>query len=185
MLHWNELRYSDDGKNLIINVSVNTEEYFQDVFISKITIDNQDTYIDNGPSATPKYTQETEAVKDLQLELPLNTLGLDSCKDILFIYVETEGTPSIDTPCNMDIPKILGVVYNSKGIYNGIMCYIKEIENDCIISKNLIDSLLKYKALLLSIKTQNYGLTVKYWNKFFVSGLPNNISNSLKCNCYG
>ena len=65
-----------------------------------------------------------------------------------------------------------------------MLCYIRQIENECEIPKNFIDSILKYKALELSVRTGNYPLAIKYWNKYFSNSNPN-ISTIKTCNCYG
>lgn len=59
MLHFNELKITPDNKYLIIDVSVDTDEYFNNIEIDKIIIDNQDTYSASGPSSTPLYTYST------------------------------------------------------------------------------------------------------------------------------
>ena len=59
MLHFNELKITPDNKYLIIDVSVDTDEYFNNIEIDKIIIDNQDTYSARGPSSTPLYTYST------------------------------------------------------------------------------------------------------------------------------
>lgn len=56
MLHFNELKITPDNKYLIIDVSVDTDEYFNNIEIDKVIIDNQDTYSTSGPSSTPLYT---------------------------------------------------------------------------------------------------------------------------------
>lgn len=56
MLTFKELRITPTGKNLIIDVSVDPENYYDDVFIDSIVIDTQNTYVPNGPSSNPIYT---------------------------------------------------------------------------------------------------------------------------------
>lgn len=58
MLHFNELRISLDNKYLIIDVSVDSQNWYDKVVIDSIIIDNQDTYILNGPSSNPIYCYE-------------------------------------------------------------------------------------------------------------------------------
>ncbi len=53
MIHFNELRITEDNKYLIIDVSVDSDSCFDDVTLDTIIVDNQDTYVDNGPSSNP------------------------------------------------------------------------------------------------------------------------------------
>lgn len=56
MLHFKELRIESTGKHLIIDVSVDPQDYYEGVILDSIIIDNQDTYVPNGPSSNPIYT---------------------------------------------------------------------------------------------------------------------------------
>lgn len=216
MVHFNDLRFSKDSKYLIIDAAIDSQNFYEDVLLDSIIIDNQDTFVSNGPSSNPIYTYKivdiddkvyatpencncspvrveddsycfvegTSTMKQVRLEIPLSLYGIDPYKDMLFVYVIASGTPSADTPCGLDNSKIMGTVVNLKYIYDNMLCYIRQIENECEIPKNFIDSILKYKALELSVRTGNYPLAIKYWNKYF-SNSNSNISIIKTCNCYG
>lgn len=55
MVNFNEFRITSDGRTLVIDVSIINHPYCEDVYIDKIQIDNQDTYIGTGPSEEPVY----------------------------------------------------------------------------------------------------------------------------------
>ena len=216
MVHFNDLRFSKDSKYLIIDAAIDSQNFYEDVLLDSIIIDNQDTFVSNGPSSNPIYTYKivdiddkvyatpencncspvrvedgsycfvegTGTMKQVRLEIPLSLYGINPYKDMLFVYVIASGTPSADTPCGLDNSKIMGTVVNLKYIYDNMLCYIRQIENECEIPKNFIDSILKYKALELSIRTGNYPLAIKYWNKYLSNSNPN-ISTIKTCNCYG
>lgn len=215
MVHFNDLRFSKDSKYLIIDAAIDSQNFYEDVLLDSIIIDNQDTFVSNGPSSNPIYTYKatdldkvyaipencncspvrvedgsycfvegTGTMKQVRLEIPLSLYGIDPYKDMLFVYVIASGTPSADTPCGLDNSKIMGTVVNLKYIYDNMLCYIRQIENECEIPKNFIDSILKYKALELSIRTGNYPLAIKYWNKYLSNSNPN-ISTIKTCNYYG
>lgn len=216
MLHWNELRYSKDNKYLIIDVAVDSQDFYEEVVLRNIIIDNQDTYVPNGPSSTPIYSYEVPdmydktystpedcncnpvrveedesycftygltSMKHIRLELQLSTLGIDPCKDILFVYAIAEGTPAADTPCGLDNSKIMGTVINLQGIYNGMLSYIREMERDCNIPKGFIDAILKFKAIEVGVRTGNYPLVIEYWKKFYSTKECKPSYNN--CGCYG
>lgn len=201
MIHFNELRITEDNKYLIIDVSVDSDSCFNDVTLDTIIIDNQDTYVDNGPSSnpvlsinakenyskvlveesccyTPVYVESQEYecyVKDgknIRVLVRLDEYNIKST-DMLFVYVMTEGTPS----CNVDKSYILGTVVNLYSIYAKAMDYIREVECVCSTPKHFVDFILRLKALELCIKTGNYTQAIKYWNRL-------NINPSNEC-CYG
>lgn len=208
MLHFNTLRYSNNGKNIIIDVAVNDELYYKDVYIDSIIIDTQDTYIDNGPSSNAIFTYKVPEIskvytediipvktedksqvyikngytrKHVRLEIPVKSLGIYADKSMLFVYAVATGKAAIDTPCGMDNTITLGTIINIANIYNYLISYIREIEEDCSKPNNFIDLMLRYKALELSIKTGNYILAIKYWRRFFQNIKVINKS----CKCYG
>lgn len=177
MIQFNELRITPEDQRLIIDVSVKDLEYYTDVYIDTIIVDNQDTYISTGPSSSPIYYYEDEVSSDevvterenkrIRIELP-STIIANLNKDLFFVYVTTKGTPSADTPCGMDNTVTVGVVFDLYRLQQLYMQYIKEIEHDnCEISKEFIDQILRYKALKLSLLTGNNVQAVKYWKKFF------------------
>lgn len=55
MVKFNELKVTNDGKYLIIDVSIKDLQYYTDVYLDEIIIDTQDTYVDNGPSKSPAF----------------------------------------------------------------------------------------------------------------------------------
>lgn len=92
MLHFNELRITPDNRHLIIDVSVDKQDYFQDVILESIVIDTQDTYVPNGPSSNPVYTYNVEEQYDLTYSLPencnCNPVREDEDKSYCFTYGE-------------------------------------------------------------------------------------------------
>ena len=191
MIQFNKLKITQDGKSLIINASVKNLSYYTNVLIGSIIIDNQDTYSASGPSNNCIY-QNSFAGKDNGMGLKninitisakelLNHNG-DLNNDILYVYLIAVGTPSADTPCGMDNVNTLGVALNLRHIYNNGINYIKQVESTCEIPRDFIDFILRYKALDLALKTENYIQANKYWNKFFKN---NNVVslNTNSCGC--
>ena len=95
--------------------------------------------------------------------------------------VGTTGIPSPATPCGMDNMITLGTVVDLFPIYCKTISYLKELNSSCSIPKNLIDMILRLKALELSLKTGNYIQAIEYWNKYFIN-IGTNI-NSTSCGC--
>lgn len=126
---------------------------------------------------------EGNGEKKVRLELDSKTLGVSLCDTLFFVYVVAKGTPSADTPCGMDNQTTMGVVANLYPFYRTMVNYMKEVEDSCAIPKNFIDSLLRFYALELSIRTGHYTQAIKYWNKFFKDIKSRTINTG--CRCYG
>ena len=208
MIHYNNLYITEDSKCLVIDVAIDDESYYENIYLDKIAIDTQDTYVPNGPSDKAKiftirkesldkvyadgkeiyvddhyiYVQGTDKLKHIKLYLTTQDLEVNLSKDMLFVYTIATGTPAPDTPCNCDVNKILSIVYNDYEVYKSIIPLVKEISNECNNSVAFINKELQLKAIEYAIKSGNYLLAIKYWRKYFMNNI--NIV-SKKCNCNG
>ena len=187
MIEFKELRVTPDGKTLIIDAAVKDLSYYDNVYIKSVTIDTQDTYSESGSSTNPIFYYEVASVSDenkkrIRLELNNTVLG-DITGNMFFVYITVKGTPAADTPCGLDNVTTLGVTADLYPFYRSSVNYMKELENECEPSKNFIDSLLKFKAFELSIRTGHYTQAIKYWNKFFKE-VKSNTVNTI-CRCHG
>jgi hypothetical protein len=214
MIRFNELRITPDNEYLIIDVSIEDADYYQDVVLDSIIIDTQDTYIENGPS--PKaifkyivdennydliysnsdiptqeevseeycYTKDICSKKHVKLVLNSEDLGIPIEGNMFFVYVLSAGEPSYDTPSEIKENRRIGTVVNLYPIYKQSILYTRELGNNCSIPKNFIDYILKTKALDLSVKTGNYHEAIRYWNKFF-KNIRYSGDELFNCECYG
>jgi hypothetical protein len=191
MIKFNELRISLDNSKLYIEAEVLSDNYYKNVGITSIQIDTQDTFAANTnmPSSNVKYYKEisNENGKPVKfINICLNDYDLPDISlkdDILYIWVTTDENIIGEPPCGMDIPRKLGVCINWQYIYNLGIPYIKETSKCCDIADGFVDYILRYKAVLLAIKTGHYTMANKYWNKFFKNKTNNyNIKN---CGCNG
>lgn len=174
MIHFNELRIVKN--TLIIDVVVRNEEYFDNVYLDKIVIDNQDTYVDTGmPSSTPIYEYviptykkngNTNKLKHIRLELTHLDLRRP-LTDLFFVYIQTKGNPAPTTPCTLDHKTTLGTVVDMYPFYQKSILFLKELTKCCEVPQDFTDFMLRIKALELSIKTGNYIEAIKFYNRFF------------------
>lgn len=211
MLIFNELRITPDGQYLIIDVSVSNAEYYSGISIQSIIIDTQDTYISSGPSNTPIYSyQVTEGsltkvytscdcspvldsdrsyclvADNRNIRLVLNKLDLnnvDLSNNMFFVYAVATGTPAPETPCGMDNSVVMKTAVNLYPTYCTTMQLLKELDCSCEIPRNLINVILRLKALEMCIKTGNYLQAIEYWKKYFMLNNSTNF-NSTRCGCY-
>lgn len=183
MIEFNKLIINKEGTKLSIDVSVKDSLLYNNVYIEKIIIDSQDTFVSTGPSESPLYAKSIEGnLKNVKLELTQGDF-LKSLDDTLFfVWVKTKGTPSPETPCGEDNILSLGVVFYLYKLYNYSLNYLNEVNSECVIPKHLIDFILRLKALTISIETGHYEDAIKYWNKFFKSINLNIIDNECGCN---
>ena len=207
MIHYNNLYITEDSKYLVIDVAIDEDSTYDDVYLDRIAIDTQDTYITNGPSNNAKIFhiggddiegpsingieevknsgKDIKKVKHTKLTLSAKDLGVNLNKDMLFIYSTASGFIPEDKP---DVIKyitntILNVVVNTYEVYKSIVPLIKEIAETCKEPTSFINRELQIKAVEYSIKNGNYLLAIKYWKKYFMDNTITSSSN--KCNCNG
>lgn len=131
-----------------------------------------------------KLVAVTTPIKSYRIEINKNDSTLTFKDNLLFVYVKTNGTPASDTPCGMDEETTLGVTLYHYPIYNAMMNSIKELEKNCEVPKNFINSILRFKAFELAIDTEHYNQAIIYYTKF-IKNINLNTVISNKCNCYG
>ena len=193
MIKFNELRITNDGKNLIICAQVREEEYYENVYIKNIKIDTQDTYSEGAPSQnaitvwddTENLNQKKVILSLVKNEIFGNKSIPDLTKNLFFVYVTAKGIPGAETPCGCDKETTLGVTLYLGDFYNTFMKYIKEMGNgNCSIPQGFIDQLLRFKAMNVSMDSGHYIQGIEYYNKWF-SGKNTITYSTSNCGCNG
>ena len=197
MIRFNELKI--ENNYIIIDVQIEEEKYFKDMYIDSIVIDTQDTFIANGPSSKAIYTKTFNTDTDINKEEIIYTQGTDKYnrvriyidgknlnvdihKTMFFVYVIAEGTPSAYTPCRWDENKALHTLVDTQVLYNNMIQYVKELNKDCSTPDNFINAILQFNAIDLALKTNQYHLAIDLWKKFYSDIESNVVLPNYGCN---
>lgn len=184
MISIQELRITNTGEKLVIGANVRQEPYYVNIYIDKIIIDTEKTYSEGGPSSKPIFSKQFEGDRksvDLQLG-KLDLTGIDLTSHLFFVYVVAKGIPASNTPCGMDNINTLGVTMYMGTYYNIFMEYINEINgSNCTIPQGLIDQILRYEALNISIDSGHYIKGIEYFNKWFHKFSPITVTHNCGC----
>lgn len=198
MIRFNELKI--ENNYIIIDVQIEEEKYFKDMYIDSIVIDTQDTFIANGPSSKAiytktfntdtdvnkeeiVYTQGTDKYNRVKIYIDGKNLNVDIHKTMFFVYVIAGGTPSVDTPCRWDENKALHTLVDTQVLYNNMIQYVKELNKDCSTPDNFINAILQFNAIDLALKTNQYPLAIDLWKRFY-SDIESNVVLP-NCGCNG
>lgn len=182
MVEFNKLLVLPCNRGLYIDCNILDLPYFENVYIDKVIIDNQNTYTLEGPSSTPIYSAVIEGnQKKIQLTISSNDLLIDS-DSVFFVYVVTKGTPRSDIPCGLDNSIVVESCVDTYSIYRQALKYIKDECNRCEPSLSFIDFILRFKAFQLALKTKDFLLAIKYWRRFI--NQPS-ITKTNNCRCHG
>ena len=197
MIRFNELKIEDNY--IIIDVQIEEEKYFKDMYIDSIVIDTQDTFIANGPSSKAiytktfntdtdikkeeiVYTQGTDKYNRVKLYIDGKDLNVDIHKTMFFVYVIAGGTPAADTPCRWDENKALHTLVDTQVLYNNMIQYVKELGRECSTPDNFINAILQFNAIDLALKTNQYPLAIELWKRFYSDIESNAVLPNCGCN---
>lgn len=185
MVIFNDLRITPDGQNLFIDIKVAPYKYFENMYISSISIDTEETFSPTGkPSsnAVVVYENQDTTVKEYSINLSPDKFKLSAFNNhIFYVYVSVAGTPSIDTPCAMDTEYTLGVVLNWQSIYQKGINHMKQVVNGCCeLPRDFIDYMLRFKAFELAIRTAQYTLANDKFKEWFAE---ENVKFNPPCGC--
>ena len=180
MIQFNKLEIDPVNNSLTIDVQIEESDYFKDVYLEAIYIDNQDTARPYEPSHKPLFTKQLDGQELKQITITLPNI-MESVRfteknvknDLLFVWVRVNGDPSPLAPCGTDTTLKLGVVLNPLTLCSKGLGHIKEVKEGCNIPKGFIDFLLLKQAFDIACKTGNVAIILKYWNM-----LQNNIKNT-------
>lgn len=169
-------------KELIVTVTIKDSPYYENVFIDKIIIDNQDTFSITGPSDNPVYSSTVSGnQKSITLTIPDSSILASLDSDLLIVYVIAKGTPSSNTPCSQDNNVIVKAITNWYYIYCRILNLLKR-EHPCDINKAFIDEFLRYKLIHFAIMIGDMNTAVRYFIKFYKKRFKPPHINRCRCN---
>ena len=197
MIRFNELKIEDNY--IIIDVQIEEEKHFKDMYIDSIVIDTQDTFIANGPSSKAiytktfntdtdikkeeiVYTQGTDKYNRVRIYIDGKNLNVDIHKTMFFVYVIAGGTPAADTPCRWDENKALHTLVDTQVLYNNMIQYIKELNKECSTPDNFINAILQFNAIDLALKINQYPLAIELWKRFYSDIESNAVLPNCGCN---
>lgn len=160
-----------------------TQQFSNEPYKADVREDCNAVAVDEECKCGDVYTSQKALVKNVRLALTTKDLGLENLDDnIFFVYIVASGVPAPCTPCGLDNQYVMGVAYNLRPIYNMAMSYVKELNDECSTPKGFIDMILRIKAMELSLRTGNYTMAFKYWDKLFKNKVSMTPSRGCGCN---
>ena len=195
MVIFDQLRISDDGKKMYINLHVNSASYFENIYLDKITIMTANQVSEVAPElVTNDYiyqvTVEGER-KELDLVITPNECTeafskSDFSSDLFFVYVKVKGTPDECVPCRLDEMTTLGVTFDETLLYQKSMDYTKDLLQGCEVPVGFTDFILQWNAFKAAVETEHYVSAIKFWKLLFDSqGNASTYKTTKPCGCHG
>lgn len=173
---FDQLRISDDGQRMYINVHVNQADYFDNIYLDSLTIMTADKVSEAAPElVTDDYIYQQHfdgTVKQADLVFTPADFNEKFTKsnlssDLFFVYIKIKGVPDPCTPCRLDEETTLGVTFDENILYQRVMDYTKDLADDCNIPVGFTDFILLWNAFKASVETEHYIPAIKYYNMLF------------------
>ena len=199
---FDQLRISDDGKQLYINAHVNTASVFDSYYIKSIIIMTSDKVMESADPFCASDNPENyvwkktfnPSVKDVNLVLPdLDwSYGPSSLSnELFFVYIQCEKVGDVDAcleylPCSLTTMTTLGVTFDENMLYQKVMDFTKQLAKDCTVPQGFTDFILLWNAFKASVETEHYKPAIKYFKQLFDldSGIGGD-GNYSGCGCHG
>lgn len=203
MIIFDQLRLSDDGKQMFVDVHVNKAGYFKDIYLESITIIPADKVSETHPDIPTKdylyHLDFDDGLKEVSMRLTANDFlkrwETDPTKMIFkeaemhttlfFVFIKCKGTVGNCTPCRLDELITLGVTFDEKLLYQRVMEYTKMFTDACTIPDGFIDFILLWNMFKSSVETEHYIQAIKYWKILFGLGNAGGNINYKGCGCHG
>lgn len=161
MIQFNDLKFLT-SKTLHINAEVIDLEYYNNVYISSIIIDTEDTVQETGPSDEPPFVLTfSNQPRAINTTIDVSSL-VDNGPKMLFVYVQCSGAPTADTPCGLDNEYTMQIVVDYQQIYNAALKHAKCvgkcgcIDGACAIDTSFANFALQYFRMEEGIKNGNW-----------------------------
>lgn len=201
MVLFDQLRLSDDGKRMYINMHVNRAEYFRDIYLDSIIIMTADKVSETTPDIPTSdyiYTHTFEnGMKEADMVLTASDFTkiwqedpkamvfpeAEMQRTLFFVYVKVKGIPDECTPCRLDEEITLGVTFDENILYQKVMQFTKGFTKECQLPLGFSDFILLWNAFKASIETEHYIPAIKFWNMLFDNIGPNRVTKA--CGCHG
>lgn len=194
MIIFDQLRISDDGKRMYINIHVNQADYFNNIYLDSITVMTACQVSEAAPEMVSDdfIYQHVFEGEQKQADLVLTSADFNekfsknNLSDALFfVYVVCKGVPDPCTPCRLDEMTTLGVTFDENILYQKVMGYTKDLLKECSINQGFLNFILQWNAFKAAVETEHYVAAIRFWKMLFEDGGISNTSITKNCGCHG
>lgn len=194
---FDQLRVSDDGQKMFIDIHVNGLPVFEHVYLDKLYVTTADN-VEETSSCPPEdkcfYIHTFgEGDKEAHLTLPNFESSYTYEKpnfssDLFFVYITCK-TVGETNPCYEVMSceykqTAVGVTFDENLLYQRVMGYTKDLADSCSVHQGFTDFILQWNAFKASVETEHWVSAVRFYNMLF--GNTSDTGNTTKhCGCNG
>lgn len=165
------------NKNLILDIERPELDYQKEVFINGITIKDS--------AGETVYQQTIENTAHYIAVLPETAILTDIHNQLIFIEISLTGTFGPKTPCGEDVMTQTFCTFDELSIFRYIIHKGKLGIDTCDYDYDLLNYMLRLKALEYAIISKDFKCALEIYNKFFGKRKKSCYSNLKPCGCHG
>jgi len=133
-------------------------------------------------------TDGKDLLRQLHIRLTPNDLNEKFTKrdfgdNMFFVIIGAKGLPASDTPCRLDEAHTEAVTLDYGGLYHRALGYMRELSDRCAMPDGLMDFIMRYNALKISIETEHWLPAIGYYH--MLKGGDGVAGASRGCGCKG
>lgn len=183
MVNISTLYVDREAKAIRLVASVGNESYYDNVYITGVKVDTQDTFTNGTPSGNVVYSRDIDNSKSIDITITYADLGLLDFDNLYFVYVITNDGYAYNTPCGFDNYITIGVTSDFTMYLNAALGHISNLGDCCDLPRDFICNILQYAAFKLSVDCKDYKRAIYYYNTYLKPGA--HISLISNCGCHG
>ena len=214
MIIFDQLRISDDGKQLYINAHVNRASYFANVVITEVTVMTADYILETDPcTPTRDYIYKKTFAGEKEIDLVLDrgvldyafagtntneasaTVSFDKTTfshDLIFVYIKAYGVTDECVPCSLQKEYTVGVTFDESLLYQKVLGYVKAMQQDCNVPVGFVDYILWWNLFKAAVETEHFVDAINIWKRLFGLNVTEQNNSHLVtgyknpiCGCHG
>ena len=183
MVNISTLYIDREAKAIRLIASVGNESYYNNVYITDVKVDTQDTFTNGTPSSNVVYSRSIDNQKSIDITITYADLGLLNFDNLYFIYVITNDGYAYNTPCGLDNYITVGAVADFTMYLNATLGHAGNLKDCCEIPRDFICNILQYAAFKLAVKCGDFKKAIYYYNTYIKPGEKSPSKSG--CGCHG
>ena len=185
MVNISTLYVDRKAKVIRLIASVGNESYYENVYITGVKIDTQDTFTNGTPSSEVVYSRNIQNQKSIDLTISYADLDILNFDNLYFVYVITNDGYAYNTPCGLDNYITVDATADFTMYLNAVLGHVSKLKDCCELPRDFICGLLQYAAFKLAIKCGDFNKAIYYYNTYLKPGKGVTIPSTSGCGCHG
>lgn len=183
MVNITTLYVDRDAKAIRLKAYVGEESYYDNVYITDVKIDTQDTFTNGTPSSNVIYEKTINNQKSIDLTIPYSDLSVLDFDNLYFVYVITNDAYAFNTPCGFDNYITVSATADFTLYLNATLATVSHLKDCCDLPREFICRILQYAAFRIAVECKDFQKAIYYYKTYLKPGA--HAPSRSGCGCHG